>query len=81
LTNLVGLRRVIKISHTVLNGTSLPNLDGFAPTRRWVGAVRPFRPQMRAAGGGVMTCNCAEIIPYLTRPRRNRYRYLDGCKE
>jgi hypothetical protein len=35
LTNLVGLRRVIKISHTVLNSTSLLNLDGFAPTRRW----------------------------------------------
>ena len=28
---LVGLRGVVKISHTVLNGTSLLNLDGFAP--------------------------------------------------
>jgi hypothetical protein len=29
--NLVGLRGVVKISHTVLNGTPLLNLDGFAP--------------------------------------------------
>jgi hypothetical protein len=32
---LVGLRGVVKISHVVLNGTSLLNLDGFAPTSRW----------------------------------------------
>ena len=33
--NLVGLRGVIKISHTVVNGTSLLNLDGFAPASEW----------------------------------------------
>src|SRR5712692_797646 len=33
--NLVGLRGVVKISHTVLNGTSLLNLDGFAPASQW----------------------------------------------
>jgi hypothetical protein len=33
--NLVGLRAVMKISHTVVNGTSLLNLDGFAPTSEW----------------------------------------------
>ena len=33
--NLVGLRGVVKISHTVMNGTSLLNLDGFAPASRW----------------------------------------------
>jgi hypothetical protein len=32
---LVGLRGVIKISHTVINGTSLLNLDGFAPASQW----------------------------------------------
>ena len=33
--NLVGLRGVIKISHTVVNSTSLLNLDGFAPASEW----------------------------------------------
>ena len=32
---LVGLRGVVKISHTVMNGTSLLNLDGFAPDNQW----------------------------------------------
>ena len=32
---LVGLTGVIKISHVVVNGTSLPRLDGFAPASRW----------------------------------------------
>jgi hypothetical protein len=30
-----GLRGIVKISHTVVNGTSLLNLDGFAPADRW----------------------------------------------
>ena len=33
--NLVGLRGVVKISHAVVNGTSLLNLDGFAPAGQW----------------------------------------------
>ena len=33
--NLVGLRGVVKISHSVMNGTSLLNLDGFAPASQW----------------------------------------------
>jgi len=33
--SLVGLRGVVKISHTVVNGTSLLNLDGFAPASQW----------------------------------------------
>jgi hypothetical protein len=33
--SLVGLRGVVKISHTVVNGTSLLNLDGFAPAVEW----------------------------------------------
>jgi hypothetical protein len=32
---LFGLRGVIKISHTTLNGRSLPNFDGFAPASQW----------------------------------------------
>ena len=33
--NLVGLRGVVKVSHNVVNGTPLLNLDGFAPTSQW----------------------------------------------
>ncbi len=33
--NLVGLLGVIKITHAVVNGTSLLNLDGFAPASQW----------------------------------------------
>ena len=33
--SLITLRGVIKISHTVVNGTSLLNLDGFAPAIEW----------------------------------------------
>jgi hypothetical protein len=32
---LVGLRGVVKITHSVVNSTSLLNLDGFAPTGQW----------------------------------------------
>ena len=33
--NLVGLRGVVKVSHVFVNGTSLLNLDGFAPATQW----------------------------------------------
>jgi len=33
--NLVGLRGVVKISHIVVNGSTLLNLDGFAPASQW----------------------------------------------
>jgi len=32
---LVGLQGVVKISHVVRNGTSLLNLEAFAPSRQW----------------------------------------------
>jgi len=32
---LPGLRGVVRISHTVINGISLVNLDGFAPASQW----------------------------------------------
>jgi len=32
---LLGLRGVVKISHTVINGISLTDLDGFAPASQW----------------------------------------------
>jgi hypothetical protein len=34
-TQLIGLTGVVKISHVVLNGTSLFRLDGFVPASRW----------------------------------------------
>ena len=34
---LPGLRGVVKISHVVVNGISLINLDGFAPASQWEG--------------------------------------------
>ena len=34
-TQLVGLKGVVKISHVVVNGTALLNLDGFAPASQW----------------------------------------------
>ena len=34
-SQLVGLTGVVKISHIVLNGTSLLRMDGFAPAGRW----------------------------------------------
>jgi hypothetical protein len=33
--NLVGLTGVVKVSHAVVNGTSLLNLDGFAAAAQW----------------------------------------------
>jgi len=33
--NLVGLRGVVKITHTAASGTMLLNLAGFAPANRW----------------------------------------------
>ena len=33
--NLVGLSGVVKITHSVVNGASLLNLDGFAPRSQW----------------------------------------------
>lgn len=32
---LYGLRGIVKISHTTVNGTALINFDGFAPASQW----------------------------------------------
>ena len=32
---LPGLCGIVKVSHTVVNGISLVNLDGFAPASQW----------------------------------------------
>ena len=33
--SLVGLQGVVKTTHSIVNGTSLLNLDGFAPVSQW----------------------------------------------
>ena len=33
---LVGLQGIVKISHAVMHGLSVLNLDGFAPAARWL---------------------------------------------
>ncbi len=33
--HLLGLTGVVKITHTTVNGTSMLNFDGFAPSKRW----------------------------------------------
>jgi hypothetical protein len=48
------LRGVVKVSHTVINGNSLTNLDGFAPASQWeelsAGSVsNPTRPNIEEA--------------------------------
>jgi hypothetical protein len=39
--SLVGLRGVAKISHVVVDGASLLNLDGFAPSSQWEESANP----------------------------------------
>jgi hypothetical protein len=33
--SLIGLRGIVKINHVIVHGTSLLNLDGFAPATQW----------------------------------------------
>jgi hypothetical protein len=44
--NLVGLSGVVKISHSVVNGSSLLNLDAFAPANQWGGLSSDIRSQI-----------------------------------
>jgi hypothetical protein len=48
---LVGLRGVVKISHTTINGTSLVNFDGFAPACQW--EELSIAPPANVSGSGV----------------------------
>ena len=38
---LPGLRGVVKISHTIIDGISVINFDGFAPASQWEGLSTP----------------------------------------
>jgi hypothetical protein len=44
--NLVGLSGVVKISHAVVNGTSLLNLDAFAPANQWEALSSDIRSEI-----------------------------------
>ncbi len=48
-----GLIGVVKISHTVLNGVSLVNFDGFAPASQWEELSAGFKVPSSAKLGGV----------------------------
>jgi hypothetical protein len=45
---LIGLRGVVKLSHTVVNGRTLVNLDAFAPAGAWESISSPAPPPLRA---------------------------------
>jgi len=42
--NLIGLRGVVKLSHTVVNGRTFANLDAFAPAGAWESISSPTSP-------------------------------------
>ena len=43
----IGLRGVVKLSHTVVNGRALVNLDAFAPAGAWESISSPVPSPMR----------------------------------
>jgi hypothetical protein len=45
---LLGLRGVVKLSHTVVNGRTLVNLDAFAPASAWESISSPAPPPLRS---------------------------------
>jgi hypothetical protein len=44
---IIGLRGVVKLSHTVVNGRMLVNLDAFAPAGAWE-SISPAPPPLRS---------------------------------
>jgi hypothetical protein len=46
--NLIGLRGVVKLSHTVVNGRTLVNLDAFAPASAWESISSPAPHPLRS---------------------------------
>jgi hypothetical protein len=45
---LIGLRGVVKLSHTVVNGRTFVNLDAFAPAGAWESLSSPALPALRS---------------------------------
>ena len=79
--SLIGLRGVIKISHTVVNGTCLLSLDGFAPAVQWEQLSSTSPATLAVWEGSKVTYSYTQISQYITCPRRYRHRYLDGWHE
>ena len=59
--SLVGLCGVVKITHSIINGTTVLDLDGFAPTSRWqglsAGVETPLGPEVAESDGGLKTAS------------------------
>jgi hypothetical protein len=49
---LIGLTGVVKTTHTVLNGTCVLTLEGFAPSSQWQELVRGLHDQASGTGAG-----------------------------
>jgi hypothetical protein len=77
---LVGLQGVLKVSHAIVHGICLLNLDGFAPLSRWK-ELSPTAVNDPPGSGGLMIYSYTQISQYLTCPRRYRHHYLDGWQE
>jgi hypothetical protein len=45
---LIGLHGVVKLSHTMVNGRTLVNLDAFAPAGAWESISSPAPPPLRS---------------------------------
>ena len=45
---LIGLRGVVKLSHVVVSGRTVVNLDAFAPAGAWVSITSPAPPPPRS---------------------------------
>jgi len=45
---LIGLRGAVKLSHTIVNGRTLVNLDAFAPASAWESISSPAPPLLRS---------------------------------
>ena len=52
---LLGLRGVVKVSHTTVNGTLLTNLDGFAPASQWEELSAASLPAVPRSNGTEVT--------------------------
>jgi len=46
--SLVGLRGIVKISHVMVNGHMVVNLDAFAPAGAWESISSPASPSLRS---------------------------------
>jgi PD-(D/E)XK nuclease superfamily len=93
--SLVGLCGVVKITHSVVNGTTLLDLDGFAPASHWRkpsgGTEIPVSQEIAEPTGvaalksgskaSLVTYSYSQLAHYLSCPRRYRHRYLDGWQE